>query len=174
MPTSSTYVPPEEAAAAVLERTWSFPGTWLTLPVDPIAVARGLGIDVYTATLPDGVDGMLEKKAGGRPAIYLNREIGEARKKFTCAHEIGHFVRRQPQQNEELEYVDRRDPRAATGTHAEEVYANQFAAALLMPRSEVEQALRNGVRSLPRLAKWFGVSEQAMDLRLRNLQLRLT
>jgi hypothetical protein len=48
------------------------------------------------------------------------------------------------------------------------IYANAFAAALLMPRSLV-RALRKSGQSPAQLARFFRVSEQAMNYRLQNL-----
>jgi Zn-dependent peptidase ImmA (M78 family) len=69
------------------------------------------------------------------------------------------------------EYFDRRDVMASTGTNEEEIYANGFAAALLMPESELTPWV--GKSSVPQLAVRFGVSAEAMKWRLVNLGLPL-
>lgn len=67
-------------------------------------------------------------------------------------------------------YVDKRDAHSSSGTQAEEVYANQFAAALLMPQDRVRSEHQQGGTAAS-LALMFGVSAEAMGFRLRNLRL---
>jgi Zn-dependent peptidase ImmA (M78 family) len=51
---------------------------------------------------------------------------------LSWAHELGHFIRRTDEPHK-YEYVDYRDQRSSTGTDEEEMFANRFAANLLMP-----------------------------------------
>jgi Zn-dependent peptidase ImmA (M78 family) len=81
------------------------------------------------------------------------------------AHEIGHYVKRSAGP-EDYEYVDRRDTLSSRGSDPDEVYANAFAANLLMPKDEVE---RFKSRTPLELAHYFGVSPEAMSYRLANL-----
>lgn len=168
MPTTTTA---EAAAQATLQATWLIPGSAIRLPVDPISIARALDIDVYLADLGPDNSGQIQKRAGGRTQIFLSRLDHPNRQRFTCAHEVGHFVRRRPDLDTTFEFVDRRDWRSAMGTEVEEVWANQFAAELLMPESDIRSHWDAGVRSLYTLAERFGVSKQSMDLRLRNLRI---
>ena len=55
------------------------------------------------------------------------------------------------------------------GSDPEEIYANQFAASLLMPREKVEEM--HGTLNTAALAYEFGVSAEAMHYRLVNLGL---
>ena len=55
---------------------------------------------------------------------------------------------------------------------AVEVEANRLAADILMPRHLVRRALSEGVRAVPDLARNFGVSQRAMEIRLEVLGLR--
>lgn len=140
------------------------------LPIDPIRMADALGIDVFTARMQSGVSGTLAKERGSDPVIYLNRVDSQNRQRFTCAHELGHYVRRTSNGDMNYEFVDSRDQLAASGTNEEEIYANQFAAALLMPEELVRQDHKRGLGRV-RLALRFGVSEEAMGYRLQNLGL---
>jgi Zn-dependent peptidase ImmA (M78 family) len=158
---------PERDARELLERVWQDQ----PVPVDPIYLARELGIDVYVADLTPGWSGALMKRAYEPAGIYLNRDEHPNRQRFTAAHELGHYYKRQPEDHEAYEYVDRRDQRARAGTDPEEIYANAFAAALLMPREEVEQLHAQGLAA-PTMAHHFGVSAEAMSIRLDNLGLR--
>lgn len=151
-------------ADRILDSVW---GGWI--PVDPVRIARGLGIRVVDAPLDSNVSGALVKEQGQDPTIMLNAADSPNRKRFSCAHEIGHFVRRR-EQPEKYEYVDYRAGLASTGSDPEEVYANQFAACLLMPEAEVRAAHRQGLDDLD-MAIRFDVSREAMQFRLRNLGL---
>jgi Zn-dependent peptidase ImmA (M78 family) len=140
------------------------------IPVDPVAIARMAGLRVVEATLDENILGALVKEPNQDPTILLNERDGENRKRFTCAHEIGHFVRRS---DEATEYttVDLRNPDSSSGTNPEEIYANEFAACLLMPANEVKILADFGVEDWEMAIK-FKVSRDAMQFRLKNLGLR--
>lgn len=154
----------DRAAMEVLEECWDG-----KLPIDPLRISRSFGVRALEGSLDDDVAGALVKKEGADPVIILNGEDSRNRKRFTAAHELGHYVRRSEEPNK-YEYVDYRDERSSTGTIEEEHFANSFAASLLMPRPAVE-ALR--AEDMPdfRMAKRFGVSREAMRYRLDNLGL---
>ena len=132
----------------------------MRLPVDPIVIANKLGIKVFKAGLADGVSGLLVKRVGRDPEIYVNVKDSDNRQRFTVAHELGHYVKRSSSGDETWEYVDPRGSLASKGSDPDEIYANQFAASLLMPRSMVEQLRQTHTTSL---AYKFGVSEDAMN-----------
>ena len=167
---SATLQDAERDAAELLDSSW-----WITdsrdspLPVDPIDLARGLGIRVITEALPPDQSGSIEMSAGGAVLIKLNRGDQANRRRFTCAHEIGHYLRRQERGVRQRSFIDYRSTLAGLGVDTEEIYANQFAAALLMPGHLVKKWY--GRKSPERMAREFGTSEQAMLLRLRNLGL---
>lgn len=149
-------------AAKLLQELWARP-----IPVDPAFIARAAGLRVVEAPLDEDTMGALVKQPGRDPTILLNESDSPTRKRFTCAHEIGHFVRRA---EEEPEYtrVDLRNSISATGEDVEEVYANEFAACLLMPEAEVRSVSKIGFSDLE-MAIRFGVSRAAMQYRLKNL-----
>lgn len=154
----------ERAAAELLDECWDG-----ALPIDPVRIARSLGIDVLDVALNEDVSGALVKKEGFDPAILLSDRDSPNRKRFTCAHELGHFIRRS-EEPEKYEYVDYRDPRSSTGTDEEERFANGFAANLVMPKDAVESLHELGLPDY-RMAKHFGVSREALKHRLDNLGL---
>lgn len=139
-----------------------------TIPVDPVRIARQLGINVLDARLGPDVAGALIKNPGQDPAIVLSSADSSHRKRFSCAHEIGHFLRRSDTP-EEYRYIDFRRSRSR-GDDLEEVYANAFAACLLMPEGAVRR-LHGDDPSDVTLAVRFGVSREAMQYRLRDLGL---
>ena len=141
-------------------------------PVDPVRIARRLGIDVRQAPLSDDISGALVKKLGQDPTILLNARDHPNRQRFTAAHEVGHFVSRE-EAPEEYEYIDLRDTVfSAAGTNQDEVFANQFAAHLLMPEREVRRLAEQGY-SRTEMALYFGVSQDAIGYRITNLSIRV-
>ena len=163
----------EKDAWELLEKAWLQGGTSRPhLPVDPFAIARKLGIKVFVDFgLPAEVSGMLRKRSGYEdPEIILNANDSRNRQRFTCAHELGHYNQRIKEGADgSWEYVDKRDPLSSQGMKPEEIYANKFAAGLLMPREEVKA--RAGDPNVASLALDFGVSADAMRFRLENLRL---
>jgi Zn-dependent peptidase ImmA (M78 family) len=141
-----------------------------TFPVDPVLIARRLGVDVREAPLSSNVSGALVKRFGEDPTILLNAVDHPHRQRFTAAHELGHYVSHESDPDE-YEYVDLRDTVfSAAGTKPEEVFANAFAANLLMPAEEVRRLQKEGY-TLTQMALYFGVSQDAMHFRLKNLGL---
>jgi hypothetical protein len=168
MPTKTAH--PEHDAHEILSTVWQRGESVIRLPVDPFAIARSLGIDVFVKPLDPGVSGMLVKEAWfDDPQIFLNESDHRNRQRFTCAHELGHYVKRTAEGNDGAiwSYVDRRDNLASRGTDPDEIYANQFAANLLMPKELLTQMKD---RSVATLAYEFGVSADAMNFRLDNIR----
>ena len=157
-----------EAAEQVRTTSWGNQG----IPVDPVVIAKSFGLDVIETNLPDGVSGALFKDAGQDPVIFTDFNDSNNRKRFTVAHELGHFVYRSESDSlvDEYGYIEFRDRRSRTGSHAEEVFANQFAANLLMPAKEVCKEFRRNPSHLA-LSSRFGVSVEAIKIRLKNLKL---
>jgi len=155
-------------AAEVLEKYWS-PDK---VPVDPVAIAMKLGIDVWIADLPFEQSGYIVKHASGDAQIFLNREHAPTRRAFTCAHEIGHYWERKTvpvPADDEYSFVDYRDTSGRYNLH--ELYADEFAGALLMPSSRFDQ-LHDWGASDTAIADIFEVSPSAVDRRARSLGLR--
>lgn len=171
---TTTMTPAESDAREILLSSWRRDEMPIPLPVDPFEIAKSLGIKAYTAELDAGVSGMLIKRAGEDPEIYVHASDSPNRRRFTCAHEIGHYVKRSATGDTEWAYVEHRDLLTSQGNDPEEIYANQFAASLLMPREQVELRIKdraNLAAETARLAAEFGVSEDAMRFRLVNLGL---
>lgn len=155
----------EGVAEQLLANFWFVEPNGLTkLPVDPIAIARKLGLDVFYSALDPDVAGILVKQRGDTPQIHLNASDPRVRQRFTCGHEIGHYMRRQG--GSDFGYVDRRSALSSQGTDPEERFANGVAAALLMPAKMVRERRAFGA---PKLAADFNVSLEAMKHRLSNL-----
>lgn len=160
----------EQAAESVLNPLRLENGGTLSLPVDPVAVARRYGINVYSSDLPNSVAGILSKLGADEGVdMFLNQNHGPTRQRFTAAHELGHYFQNAIGPQLDSYYFERADL-ARCGTDQDEIYANGFAACLLMPRREVEAFVTGGT-GLLELSSAFHVSADAMNYRLRNLQL---
>ncbi|MGL5370827.1 MAG: ImmA/IrrE family metallo-endopeptidase [Plesiomonas shigelloides] len=156
-----------EHARQVLATFWNGRG----FPVDPAQIAKQMGLDVFIADLPGRVSGALIKQRDQDPAIFLNADDSKVRQRFSCGHELGHYVARQSSENDAYEYVDLRGESASNGTDCDEIFANQFSAELLMPVDEVKALHKRGQPNYV-MAHYFGVSDDAVKYRLINLGLR--
>lgn len=118
----------------------------------------------------------------GRGMIGYNLNHSRVRQRFTIAHEIGHFVMHASDNQQQRLFVDRstmfkRDENSSTGDDLQEIQANQFAAALLMPEKLIREEIASSRLDLDDeedvsdLAKRFNVSAAAMTFRLENLGL---
>ncbi|MGP8250654.1 MAG: ImmA/IrrE family metallo-endopeptidase [Terracidiphilus sp.] len=170
---ANTNLSPEEEAQKLL--LFLLPG--LAKPPVPVdKIAELLEIKLVISPLQPGVSGALIRE-GGQSFIVVNSGHHRNRQRFTIAHEIAHHRLEHAMDD----HVDReftvimRDENSSSAENALEIAANQFAAALLMPRSLV---MRDFTRlggflddAVPRLALKYQVSELALQLRLRNLGL---
>lgn len=106
----------------------------IEFPVDVEKIAKQLNIQEITETDTDKFEGMLvalpDKSAG---FINISENIREpTRKRFTIAHELGHYVIPTHEssyncnKDDTNNYYDKK--------HPQEIEANHFAAELLMPR----------------------------------------
>ena len=155
------------------------------LPVDPAAIARN--INVYLNDPVSGEPRSIPIEVIESDPFELAGASGEARlddsngplsfkcvfngfeisyrNRFTIAHELGHVL---------LGHVNeyntkKRDTNFSSNTYdPDEISANAFAAALLMPEDKIRDYYRSA-SSLQQLADAFGVSTAAMSYRLQNL-----
>lgn len=162
---------PQAAALDILENYWADSEGRVNFPIDPVAIAKKLSAEVVLAELESEVSGLLVKDAGESKAkIYLSVDDNERRQRFTCTHEIGHLVHRNADKSTRVGYIDNRDLHSSSGKNPDEVWANQFAAELLMPGAAVRNLWAKG-QSIARMARVFGVSQEAMNIRLSRLGL---
>lgn len=91
--------------------------------------------------------------------IFIEDSEPSVRKKFTIAHEIGHFLLHEGAKNR-LEKVNYDDDESE-----DETEANYFAASLLMPEKMVKDALKE--MSFDEMVEYFNVSRTALINRIR-------
>lgn len=149
------------------------------MPVPVEQVAAELNLRIVESPLGPNVSGLLVTK-DGESYIAVHSDDQQRRKRFTIAHEIGHYILRH-QTPGEFVHVDKADylvSRMATkspGGDPKEVEANQFAAALLMPKPLIESWLTKhdlttfSDYGIEAVAEDFEVTVQAMMMRLTTL-----
>jgi Zn-dependent peptidase ImmA (M78 family) len=133
-----THQEVEERAAQVLRKTETY-----RAPIPMEALLNHLNLRTEAAPLGQNVSGMLVAK-DERGAIGYNSLHAIVRQRFTIAHEIAHFVLH-VKKNRRLQLFIDRDVifrRDRTGSDRQEVQANRFAEALLMPASLVSEEIR--------------------------------
>lgn len=150
-------------------------------PIPVERIARSVGAYVAFEPFEGELSGMLYRDPNGANVIVVNSLTAKTRQRFTVAHEVGHLLL-----HTSALQVDRpisvrfRDERSSLAVDLDEITANQFAAALLMPRDWVladADRLLNRTPALSdeavvgELAERYAVSRQAMEFRLTNLGL---
>lgn len=138
-------------------------------------VCDQLKLDYYEADFKnEKISGILLKNKDNKFGIYVNRKHSAARKRFTIAHEIGHFLswKHKSHSFDKLDKNDGIKDFAISFRHEdikslEEIEANQIAAELLMPENKVRELADQGL-TIEEMADMFFVSEAAMTIRLKS------
>lgn len=142
-----------------------------TDPLDIKAVATQIfNIEIREDKFDKGISGFLER-IGQNWCIFVNQYENEWRKRFTIAHELGHFVKH-------------RDKYIIAGSSAPDLIffrdntidpiekeANDFAADLLMPKDIFIKKIRSGCNTLEKLSEAFQLSTTAVKYRAYKLGL---
>ncbi len=148
------------------------------LPIDIQAIIQAHNIAIRKQPLEEAVSGMLVVK-NGHAIIGVNESHHPNRQRFTLAHELGHFLLHG---NSSSIFIDAspvffRDETSSQGSKLREIEANAFAAELLMPEPMLRKVTKNQTLdafdegAVRRLAAQFGVSTQAITIRLTKLGL---
>ena len=161
----------------------------MTRPVDLKPILDKLKLELRLNPMADVYSGYL---AIDKRVIVINRSHSPVRRRFTIAHEIGHydlhrrkrdvaevFVDRTDYFRDEQEEVYFRSSQFGAADLRMEVEANAYAAGLLMPEKLLEQYLEQNAgkidltkpEGIKRIAQAFNVSRLAMGYRLSNLGL---
>jgi len=155
-------------------------------PVPIEKIALWLDLEVIPADLGEGVSGVLFIR-DGKATIGVNESEHRIRRRFTVAHELGHYILHK--MRNEL-FIDKqmtlgsqmlfRDSESSLGEKRQEREANAFAAAILMPRfmlqREIKDVLEEGQidseeELIKSLSKKFDVSQISLTYRMTNLGL---
>lgn len=138
-------------------------------PVDPFQIAEEMGIRTQRMFLDDDTSGIIVARPETQATIYIEETDTRPRQRFTCAHELGHYVERSKVQDDltkGFSFVDKRSNKR----DIHEFYADEFAGNLLMPEDKVRELEADGY-TLIRMAGYFGVSVPAMKVRLQRLNI---
>lgn len=143
------------------------------------ALAGSLGIDIQPADFNNNsIAGFLHASKTSKPVIFVNKSDHLERRRFTIAHEIGHFLLHK----QESIHIDEkttaspllfRDAESSKATKIKEIEANQFAAELLMPTQEILVQAKKMLEKndeiedvIKKLAETYCVSSIAMSIKL--------
>lgn len=140
---------------------------WDSTPVPIDAIIRDIGLSLSYEPMDDNISGYIERQNGSY-RIVVNATHAPTRRRFTAAHELGHFIYHRDLLGEGV--GDNRAYRT-DGTNRpnpnirpiHERQANSFAANVLMPRHRLSAVAGESTATL---ATRFGVSQAAMRIRL--------
>jgi len=149
----------------------------VTLPIQIEELAKHRGLKVVTYPLEDDVSGVLAIK-NGEGTIGVNQNESKSRRRFTIAHELGHFELHRDKSDlfVDKQFIYRSKTSGHTPANQQmEQEANFFASAILMPsdkvRNEVDKIKLDlaSEEAIAELAKIFEVSTTAMSIRISSL-----
>ena len=132
-------------------------------PVPVEEIAKKLGAVVHYESDP-GWTGAIQVVAG-IPHIWVDKDHGTCRQRFTIAHEIGHLLLHKMEKLEKGQYRDNAKFKGGT----DEVEANRFAADLLVPMWMLEKHADEWDLNVMYLKDIFEVSYTMMDICIGRL-----
>jgi Zn-dependent peptidase ImmA (M78 family) len=134
-------------------------------PVNIVGLAEALGIHVQETDLGSEFAGEIfrDTDSSSGYSIWVNASDATVRKRFTVAHDIGHYLLHRDRFTDRLK--DDHMYRSSLSNQLEQA-ANRLAADLLMPANLIRELRAQGINSPEEMAASFGVSLQAMQLRL--------
>lgn len=145
--------------------------------IEPEEVAKKYNISVWEVDLSEiseDISGYIHYDTESKSfKIRVSSKDHYNRKRFTLAHELGHFFLHLEILKSQWTYVDTKQSMMFRGSEYSpyEQEANMFAAEYLMPEEKVRELFKKyGVIEI--LAGFFKVSNLAMAFRIDNLNLR--
>lgn len=151
-------------------------------PVEIVRICNENGLQVFEEYLQEDVSGLIivdEKKwekYNSKQFIIVNLIESAARRRFTIAHELAHYILHK---KDSKLYAHRDMAGKDNQRNPIEREANYFAANILMPEGLVKEKvndIKNQIRGkvpgfilTKEIAENFAVSEAAADVRLRQL-----
>jgi Zn-dependent peptidase ImmA (M78 family) len=148
----------------IVERVFQVAGVPHEPPVPVEELARAMGVNtIRRESMVE--DGRLELR-DRQSSIFVREGVALARQRFTIAHELGHLVLADPQED----LIARRF--LSPGFDAEERFCDAFAAASLLPRHWILSQFRGAPERLTvarQVAASSDTSLSASVLRLREL-----
>jgi len=151
-------------------------------PINLNKIAKSLNIEILSKPSEDDLSGFLFRDfVTNQNIIGVNQNHHPNRRRFTIAHEIGHFLLHNYEgfhfdSNNESYLIKLRKKNSDVTNREEEREADIFAAELLMPTDFVIQDVSKLENpdllfddNIPNLARKYKVSVRALTIRLENL-----
>ena len=142
-----------------------------TPPIDVYGIARNNGLEIIEKHFPSdrsNISGFVTMQ-GGTGKLYINLADSPSRRRFTVAHELGHWrLHREELQNNPERSILFRIAIGQLNTDPIEKAANIYAANLLVPLDLLKQYCneKNNVE----LAELFGVSTEVIGYRMSLIE----
>ncbi len=108
------------------------------------------------------INGSIRINSIGDFYIKLPMDTSPLRDNFTIAHELGHYFLHYREKYGKIIY-------ARYGNSSEEIQANRFAAAFLMPREQFLKARKDYKDCIPLIAAHFQVSTDVVQERMKYI-----
>lgn len=142
---------------------------------DLVGMLSQVGVSVGHAEMPDRVAGRID---AGRRMFLLNARHSATRRRFTLAHQIGHWIWHRPILEEHGGTNDDTHSRSVAGepfhnplmTEAEETFANKCAISLIMSEDVVRRLHAEGLDPAG-AARLTETTTAMMEIRFRSLGL---
>lgn len=131
------------------------------VPIDDVVKLFSIPVVNYSH-FPESVSGTFIKDEDFQ-VIGINDKMANTRKRYTIAHELGHYFLGHDHQRSIHENFDEPTDK--------EREANKFAAELLMPIDFLKKDVEKIGITVPDLSKKYEVSDQAMSIRLLETKL---
>ncbi len=157
-------------------------GFGYSIPIDPFQIASDLGIKVTDSITRATIkrSGSISRNDDGTVEIWVNIFDANVRRRFTVAHELGHYVNDDLKENNSIEDYPHTLYRTDGDSSLQERKANEFAAKLLMPQKHIYKqgdaiVQSSEKKSVPaeifidKMAKIFNVSKGTMTYRLKKI-----
>lgn len=177
-----------DLGVSIRENTNKNASTTIDAKIDPTTIrnrARSMGIDtepldIYEVAtklfsmhireedLGKSISGFLER-IGEQWCIYINKYESSLRKRFTIAHELGHFILHRNQIIAQGASAPDQIFFRSDDVNSVEQEANNFASELLMPEKDFKCAIQTGDNTLEKLSKKFELSTMAVKYRAYKL-----
>ncbi len=152
-----------------------------TPPFDPFQIANDLGIEInpYVTLESLSRSGSISMDDSGKVVIWVNPFDARVRKRFTAAHEIGHYINGDLKEYNNIEDYPSTLYRTDGNSNPQEIAANKFAAQLLMPKAQIYDYGNKIIAEseggsivadafINKMAKIFDVSRATMTYRLKG------
>lgn len=137
--------------------------TKFSAPIDVSNITTKLNVSVeYNQKLNDGIYGSVQTDT--KEILLSENIISDFKKRFVICHEIGHIFYYDKQKKHAKRHYDEV---TSSGKDPEEIYANAFAASILVPEMLLKNALKT-TRDIELLSNIFKVSKYVIEYRIKR------